>query len=125
MDGEELATAVMQKLGGRLAEIDCRLRLNERVMEKMHVRLNNADDKFADSEVKHATALENAKTAFEARLIGHLDVRLGPVSKPKESVSNDVRSDPPLAWQNSTANDSYQQPGMEYGPCAPIHARGD
>ena len=124
MDGEELATAVMQKLDGKLAEIDCRLRLNERVMEKMHVRLNNADDKFADSEVKHATTLENAMTAFEARLIGHLDVRLGPVSKPKESVSNDVRSDPPLAWQNSTANDSYQQPGMEYGPCARIHARG-
>ena len=79
--------------------------------------MNQADDKFADSDAKHVIALENAMTAFEARLIGHLEVRLGPVSKPKESVSSDVRSNPPPAWQNSTANDSYQQPGMEYGPC--------
>ena len=79
-------------------------------MEKMHVRLNQADAKFADSDAKHVT--------FEARLFGRLEDRLGPISKPRESVSSDVRIDPPVACQNNTANDSYQQPGVEYGQCA-------
>ena len=86
MDVGDVATAVMQKLGGRLAGKDCRLRLNELVMEKMNVRLNQADVKFADSDAKHVTTLENAMMAFEARLFGSLEDRLEPISKHKESA---------------------------------------
>ena len=84
-----------------LTEIDCRLRTNEQVMEKMHKR-QGASEK---SKALYLSTCEVAMTSFQTRVLGHIDKKLK--KKPSVSESCDVRLDPPPAWQNSTANESY------------------